>query len=206
MDEVITIASQTELSEHSKRLEAALAAVRSELDHNRYVENEAGAVLSEAAGVTSNGCSQRTAPFGNGNQLNPSDEFTGDLHRSLFQLTNSFHNTYQPSCDQQSKSPSNIDASRLSHSPSGLYKPNGISRHPSTLAEVGENTCRTGTTTVTSGLGSSLLNRTANSQESRHGVSHLNVPTQQDCLNRVETNKAELQVTRYNGQVERTSN
>ncbi|KAF7233223.1 hypothetical protein EG68_05600 [Paragonimus skrjabini miyazakii] len=193
MDEVITIASQTELSEHSKRLEAALAAVRSELDHNRYVENEAGAVLSEAAGVTSNGCSQRTAPFGNGNQLNPSDEFTGDLHRSLFQLTNSFHNTYQPSCDQQSKSPSNIDASRLSHSPSGLYKPNGISRHPSTLAEVGENTCRTGTTTVTSGLGSSLLNRTANSQESRHGVSHLNVPTQQDCLNRVETNKAELQ-------------
>ncbi|KAF6771650.1 hypothetical protein AHF37_08590 [Paragonimus kellicotti] len=137
--------------------------------------------------------------------LNPDDEFTGDLHRSLFQLTNSFHNTCQPSCDQPSKSPSNFDASRLSHSPSSLYKPNGINHHPSTLAEVGESTCRTGTTTVTSGLGSSLLNRTANSQESRHGVSHLNVPTQQDCLNRMETNKAELQVTGYKRQSGRTS-
>ncbi|KAA3680314.1 uncharacterized protein DEA37_0014763 [Paragonimus westermani] len=187
------IASQTELSEHGKRLEAALAAVRSELDHNRCFENEAGAVLSEAACVTSNGCSQRTAPFGNGNQLNPSDEFTNDMHRSLFQLTNSFHNAYQPSCDQQSKSRSHFDMSRPSRNPSGLYKPDGTNHPPSMLVELGESTCPTGTTTVTSGLGSSMLNRTANSHEARHGVSHLNVPTQQGCLNRVETNKAELQ-------------
>ncbi|KAF8568680.1 hypothetical protein P879_02727, partial [Paragonimus westermani] len=187
------IASQTELSEHGKRLEAALAAVRSELDHNRHFENEAGAVLSEAAGATSNGCSQRTALSGNGNQLNPNDEFTGDMHRSSFQLTNSFHNAYQPSCDQQSKSRSHFDMSRFSRSPSGLYKPDGTNHHPSMLVELGESTCPTGTTTVTSGLGSSMLNRTADSQESRHGVSHLNVPTQQGCLNRVETNKAELQ-------------
>lgn len=61
------VASQTELNEHGKRLEAALAAVRAELEHTQRVEE--GAAHSEALCLNSNGCSQRTALFENGTQV-----------------------------------------------------------------------------------------------------------------------------------------
>ncbi|CAH8437093.1 unnamed protein product [Schistosoma rodhaini] len=106
MDEVITIASQTELTEHGKRLEAALSAVRAELEQHNNTMN--------ASVVDENACSNSIL-FGQRIRevLNPDsdsrivkDRSSNDheiqeitdhnytvngLQKSLLLLTNSFH-------------------------------------------------------------------------------------------------------------------
>ncbi|CAH8484565.1 unnamed protein product [Schistosoma bovis] len=165
MDEVITIASQTELTEHGKRLEAALSAVRAELEQHNNTMN--------ASVVDENGCSNSTL-FGQRIRevLNPDsdsrivkDRSSNDqeiqeitdhnysangLQKSLLLLTNSFH--------EISHSPSNFHSVQsLTDSLNGLCKksnhfsyrlfPNNDSEHVVDDPELNY---------TTSGLGSSV--------------------------------------------------
>ncbi|CAH8436980.1 unnamed protein product [Schistosoma guineensis] len=165
MDEVITIASQTELTEHGKRLEAALSAVRAELEQHNNTMN--------ASVVDENGYSNSTL-FGQRIRevLNPDsdsrivkDRSSNDqeiqeitdhnysangLQKSLLLLTNSFH--------EISHSPSNFHSVQsLTDSLNGLCKksnhfsyrlfPNNDSEHVVDDPELNY---------TTSGLGSSV--------------------------------------------------
>ncbi|THD28462.1 hypothetical protein D915_000684 [Fasciola hepatica] len=159
MDEVITVASQTELSEHGQRLEAALASVRAELEQNLRDE-EALFQVDPTIAQTLYGNHSQDNQFGN------SDQATSDLHRSLLVLTNSFHDLCHPSMQQQrQQSKPLLTLNDFARSTPGLYRPAATSmaepgpNSPCLVAEPGESTtgtCRTGNTTATSGLGSSL--------------------------------------------------
>ncbi|KAH8854704.1 hypothetical protein KSF78_0001772 [Schistosoma japonicum] len=135
MDEVITIASQTELTEHSKRLEAALSAVRAELEQHNMTNTS----------LDENGCI--------GSRLfeeiiDPNYSSNG-LQKSLLLLTNSFH--------ELGHSPNNFhNIQSLTSSLDGLCKKsNNI---PHTLCPSSDKGLidEPGTNYTTSGLGSSL--------------------------------------------------
>lgn len=97
-------------------------------------------------------------------QFATSDQATSDLHRSLMVLTNSFHDLCNSSVQQQQQqSKSLLTLHDFSHPSPGLYRPLATSMTEagpsSPCLEPGESTtgtCRTGNTTTTSGLGSSL--------------------------------------------------
>ncbi|CAH8828824.1 unnamed protein product [Trichobilharzia szidati] len=114
MDEVITIASQTELTEHGKRLEAALSAVRAELEQHNVVNT----LIDESGGSASTIFGQRINEVLNAEpdsrisqdrllsdariqEISGHNYPSNGIEKSLLLLTNSFH--------------------ELNHSPSNLH-------------------------------------------------------------------------------------
>ncbi|VDP68220.1 unnamed protein product [Echinostoma caproni] len=200
------VASQTELNEHGRRLEAALAAVRAELEQNLRDEEEALFQLDPTTAQTLYGHQGRNATDQE-TQFAHSDQTTSDLHRSLLILTNSFHDLCHPSTQQQ-HSKSLLTINDFTRSTPGLYRPAAnsasaeappVSPYPGVscaVVEPGESTvgtCRTGNTTATSGLGSSL-NPTASNADL--GVR----PSVSDQFGDSTTgNKTQELVTRNNG-------
>ncbi|CAH8444405.1 unnamed protein product [Heterobilharzia americana] len=162
MDEVITIASQTELTEHGKRLEAVLSAVRAELEQHNMVntladENDrSGSIIfgqkihemlnPEPDSRISQDHLSSDARIQDMAGLNYS---SSGLEKSLLLLKNSFH--------ELSHSPSNLYSFQsLTGSLNGLYKKanpfsSGVcpNNHTGHMDEPGTNY-------TTSGLGSSL--------------------------------------------------
>ncbi|KER26140.1 hypothetical protein T265_06556 [Opisthorchis viverrini] len=126
------IASQTELDEHGKRLEAALAAVRAELD-----QHPLHCLFNEAASGGLAGRTHRTVSLGQDlQQPSASTQHPRSFISSQSQLQPTSGGLYKPRRNHRAAVIPEMDEST-----------------PGTA----NNTCRTANTTATSGLGSSCL-------------------------------------------------
>ncbi|TGZ50387.1 hypothetical protein CRM22_010790 [Opisthorchis felineus] len=132
MDEIITIASQTELDEHGKRLEAALAAVRAELD-----QHPLHCLFNEAASSGLAGQTHRTV----------------SLRQDLQQPSAS---TQLPRSFISSDSQPQPTSAGL-YKPRRNHRATAIPEMDESTPGTANNTYRTANTTTTSGLGSSCL-------------------------------------------------
>ncbi|KAK4472894.1 hypothetical protein MN116_004102 [Schistosoma mekongi] len=157
MDEVITIASQTELTEHSKRLEAALSAVRAELEQHNMTNTSLdengfiGSRLFEVINPESD-CRVVKDRLLNDHEsqeiIDPNYSSNG-LQKSLLLLTNSFH--------ELGYSPNNFHSIQsLTGSLDGLYKKSNNIPHILCPSSDTGHVDEPGTNYTTSGLGSSL--------------------------------------------------
>ncbi|KAG5455291.1 hypothetical protein CSKR_105154 [Clonorchis sinensis] len=163
MDEIITIASQTELDEHGKRLEAALAAVRAELD-----QHPLHCLFNEAA----------------------SSGLTGQTHRNLGQnLQQPSASTQLPRTFISSDSQPQPTSGGL-YKPRRNHRTTVIPEMDESTPGTANNTYRTANTTATSGLGSSCLHASGTLMETNGTIPDASDVSSPD--DRVPLNRAAL--------------